>query len=332
MADTGEHINFQDLRREAREWVIWIRSGEATAEDTAALLRWRARSADHSAALSEAIALRRLVAIAGKDEPLSAAVQGLAFMPQRASQNVGHGGIGRRAFLGGAMAASAAGIVVVRPPLGLWPSLSELSADYRTSTGQRRTIALAKGASVELNTRTSVALASDNRLNRLDLIAGEVAVDAINPVKPVAIRTDAGEAVSKSGRYGVRLEGAETCVTCLAGRVEIVTALAGDATLRPGEQLSFASGALGKIVSVDPQKAESWRRGLLIFTNEPLSQVVNEINRYRSGKIILANSDLRSIPVNAVFQLDRMDRALSQIREVADARETVLPGGVVVLS
>src|SRR3546814_8243064 len=91
MADSGENPDFQDLQREAREWVIWIRSGEATAEDTAALLRWRARSADHAAALSEAIRLRRLVAIAGQDEPLPPAKWSLPFMPLRAGQYAGRG-------------------------------------------------------------------------------------------------------------------------------------------------------------------------------------------------------------------------------------------------
>src|SRR3546814_17298145 len=100
-----------------------------------------------------------------------------------------------------------------------------------------------------------------------------------------AIRTDAGQAVSNSGRFGVRLEGAETCVTCLAGRVKIVTAAAANAALGPGEQLTFASGSLGKVVSVDPEKAEAWRSGLLLFTDEPISQVVDEINRYRPGTI-----------------------------------------------
>jgi transmembrane sensor len=83
---------------------------------------------------------------------------------------------------------------------------------------------------------------------------------------------------------------------------------------------------------VDLAQVDAWRRGLLIFSDEPLSQVVDEINRYRPGRIVLANRRLGGIPVNAVFQLDRMDRALSQIREVADARVTTLPGGVVMLS
>src|SRR5262249_58154354 len=90
------------------------------------------------------------------------------------------GHIGRRAFMGGAIAASAAAAyVAIRPPLELWPSLSELAADYRTAPGEQRSIVLAGGASVELNTRTSIVLRpSTEATERIELISGETAVAA----------------------------------------------------------------------------------------------------------------------------------------------------------
>ena len=39
---------------------------------------------------------------------------------------------------------NAAGYLVVYPPLGLWPSLGELSADYRTVFSQRRHVDLCR--------------------------------------------------------------------------------------------------------------------------------------------------------------------------------------------
>lgn len=331
MADSDLPSDMEELRSEARAWIVRLRFGDATASDTAEMLRWRARSPHHASALSEAVRLHRLL-LKTAQEPSLPTAEIPPVVAKAEIRSAPRPYLGRRAFLGSAMAASIGGFLVVRPPLGLWPSLAELRSDYRTGTGQRQTIALAKGVSVELNTRTSVALASDDHFDRLQLISGEVAVDASNPIRPVAIRTGGGEAVSNKGRFGVRLTDAGTCVTCLAGGVEVTTASAAKATLGPGQQLTFGHGPLGKVASVDPVKAEAWRRGLLIFTHEPLSEVVDEINRYRPGKIILANSQLSGIPVNAVFKLDRMDRALSQIREVADAREINLPGGLVVLS
>ncbi|MFX8723624.1 hypothetical protein ABTM71_19355, partial [Acinetobacter baumannii] len=64
----------------------------------------------------------------------------------------------------------------------------------------------------------------------------------------------------------------------------------------------------------------------------PLSQVIDEINRYRSGKIILLNADLGRLPLDATFRLDRIEEAVPKIAHVFGARVRTLPGGVVLLS
>ncbi len=72
----------------------------------------------------------------------------------------------RRAFLGGGIAASAAAVAVygmVNPPLGLWPSLAELNADYRTATGQQEKINFGPLVTAELNTQTSIAIGARDR-------------------------------------------------------------------------------------------------------------------------------------------------------------------------
>ena len=331
MTDETEPSNYEALRLEAQAWVVWIRSGEATTQDTAEMMRWRAQSTDHARALAEAAQVRRLIARAGREEdaPLRPARVAL---PPSALRRGGHPMIGRRALIGGALAASAAGAMLVRPPLGLWPSLAELRSDYRTGVGQRRTITLAKGATAELNTRTSVALRSDAQSDGLELIAGEVAVDVAHPARPVTIRTSAGRATAQTGRFGVRLEGANTCVTCFAGQVGIVTTSDLRAELGAGQQLTYASATVGPVVSVDPLQAEAWRRGLLIFSDAPLGHVVDEVNRYRRGRIIVTNAALGHAVINAVFQLNRIDTAVSQIKDVSNAHVTTLPGGIVLLS
>ncbi|MEL5937822.1 histidine kinase, partial [Stenotrophomonas maltophilia] len=49
----------------------------------------------------------------------------------------------RRAYLGAALAAPASLVVVaaLRPPLGLWPSVTAMTADVHTGTGERLQIA-----------------------------------------------------------------------------------------------------------------------------------------------------------------------------------------------
>jgi len=333
MVDRDDRLDVEQLAREAREWVSRMTSGDATADDTVAMMRWRALSPDHAEALGEAVRLRRRVAAAGEVLRADPATRGLVssdpmVRPSRRSAPR----IGRRAFLGGAVAASAGAVMLVRPPLDLWPSLADLRADYHTATGERRMIAVAQGLSVELNTRTSLNRRNGDDSYRFALIRGEVAVDATHPARAAAITTDAGEARTGAGRFTMRLEDGSACVTCYAGDVAVIDAANRQTRLLPGQRIVIGGASPGTVAPVDLAVAGAWRRGELIFNDRPLVEVVAEINRYRPGRIILADSALGRIPINAVFRLDRIDRAVSQIREVANASVMALPGGVVVLS
>ena len=124
------------LRREAKDWVVHLATGEVTTADLRALEAWRGHSAAHAQAYAQACRLWGQL-----EAPLRAmAPAGRAASSRRPARPV----LGRRAFLGGALAASAAavaGVAMVRPPLELWPSLTALAADYHTGTGEQRHVA-----------------------------------------------------------------------------------------------------------------------------------------------------------------------------------------------
>ena len=64
----------------------------------------------------------------------------------------------------------------------------------------------------------------------------------------------------------------------------------------------------------------------------PLSQVVEEVNRYRPGKIILLNNDLARRKVVAGFRVDQIDDVVTYVSRTFGARMRALPGGIVLLS
>lgn len=323
------------LRREAREWVVHMRSGEATADDAESLKLWRDRSPAHSAALSEAIALQRRVRAAGETMWATESIPPqVAARPVSRRRTPWHGIAlqaprTRRNFLSGAVAASAGGLVVMSSPFGLWPSLDEWNADYRTGAGQQRTVRLAKGVELALNTRTSIDVDRGSAL-AIRLITGEAVLSAAGPAALLA-RAGSGSVTARNAEFALRLDDGRACVICVAGAVDVTVH---GRTLRVAahQQLRYDAGGMSDVAAVEAAKALAWRRGLLIFNHEPLSAVIAELNRYYPGRIMLSGKALAATPVNAVFRIDRIDRAVTQIQGFTGASATNLPGGIILLS
>ena len=88
--------------------------------------------------------------------------------------------------------------------------------------------------------------------------------------------------------------------------------------LGPGQQITYADGqnALGSVAAVDTTTATAWSQGLLIFHDRPLAEMLAEVNRYRPGRIILANRELAQRTFNGVFHIDDLDAVLAQLQKL----------------
>ena len=76
---------------------------------------------------------------------------------------------------------------------------------------------------------------------------------------------------------------------------------------------------------LDLRRATSWQRGLLVFDRVPLAQVIEELNRYRQGRILLTNAQLGQRQVSGVFRLDSLDDALATLTAELHVQRTDLP-------
>jgi transmembrane sensor len=313
------------LRREAVAWLARLSSGETTAADAEALNCWCGESPAHAAAFAEANLLWNVLGSAARSVAARAAA---GKSPQRPSIT------GRRAFIGAAGAAAAAsiGYLIVRPPLELWPSISELAAQHRTGTGERRQLAIAGGGAVEMNTRTSLNLeAANGSTNRIELIAGEAVVTTgVHSSKPVIVVAAAGRTRAINAKFDVRFDGVSVCVTCLEGTVDVEHRET-TAVVRQEQQVVYDRQGIGPIVSVDPTPVTSWQTNVLIFRREPLSRAIEEINRYRPGRIIIVDVALGRKLIDASFRLDRIDEIVPQIVRVFGTRARTFPGSIVLL-
>ena len=310
------------LRREALDWLSRISLGNATQDDLRALRRWRDTSPAHAAALARAGEVWR-----GLEAPVAALV--------RARPARGHitARPSRRAFIaGGSMAAAAAvGVMMVRPPLDLWPSLAELAADHRTGTGEQQHLTLADAVSVDLNTRTSIAMRRVEQGEGLELISGETAITIKRALPTSFVVTAAdGRMSTYHGSFNIRRRDASVELTCIDGEV-LIECGGRETTLIIGQRMAYGAQGIGHIVGVDLANVTAWRDGMLVFRNTPLVSVIDEVNRYRPGRIILVDTALGQRLVTARFEIKRLDTVMGQIGQVFKVPVKTFPGGLVLV-
>lgn len=308
-----------DKAAEARAWLLTLTSGRATEADADAFRAWLRASPEHEAAFADQKRVWQGVGAAVQGE-LAAGAQA------RRAKAARHG---RRAFLGGALAASAA-YLAFRPPLGLWPALDDLGADYRTAAGEQRRLALGDALEVEMNTQTRINVAATaDGMPVVELADGEAEI-RLGP-KDAEVVAGKGRISGRDAVFNLRYIGGEARLCCLSGTARLVHAQ-GVFDVGPDRELRYDDVRVQPPVKVDPNLVTAWRQGWLVFDQQPLAQVVDELNRYRRGRLVLMNEQLGKRLVQARFSLAQVADAERLIGDAYGARVTHLPAGVVLLS
>lgn len=319
------------LAQEARVWLRRLTSGDVTEWDAQAFKRWKQESPAHQQAFDEA--KRQWQAMGPAIGKLLHNNHDAAAMHARNMRSGSSMRAGRRVFLRVAAGAVAgvAGVAIVRPPLQLWPSLSEWQADARTAKGEQRSLALSDRVNLTLNTQTSMRKETLNsETSGIELITGEAAIDLRGSGAVFNVVAGVGRSMAREGQFEVRNLDGKVCVTCVQGAVRIEHP-SGTVELKPRQQAIYDVDTVGRVAAVETATIAAWRKGELVFRQTPLGQVIDEINRYRPGRVVLTASSVRNSAVSGRFSIAALDGALLQLQHSFDLNARRLPGGVLVL-
>ncbi|MEC5344550.1 FecR domain-containing protein [Brenneria populi] len=203
-----------------------------------------------------------------------------------------------------------------------------LQADYRAEHQVRR-VTLPDGSNVDMDAGSAIALDYDRTVRRVKLLQG-TAWFSPAPVgerekRPFLVDASTGTTQAMGTQFMIQNSTDTTTVGVIEHSVEVT---AGEQSLRLQERQAarYDRQGLTRIADWNTQDSGDWRRGLLIFKQQPLADVVARINRYHSGTVIVAGETLRQRRVSGIFSLTDLDSALSAIRAELGAKEARLPG------
>lgn len=311
-------LNEEHLAGQARGWLVLLRSGRATQGDIRRLSAWRARSSAHAEAFRQAVALWDLLGPA-----LEAAAE-----PTPLRRSFAPVAVSRRAAIGGGMAI-AAGVGAVAFLAPGWADGGGKA--YATDKGETRRVALAGNGDMLVNTNTRVIVDEQAGECRMRLARGEILLRlAYSGPRRLIVTAGDHAATATDATFTVLRDGRRVRVLCLRGAIDL--SRNGEAIALKANDAYESRGGEGEVLrGADVQTAAAWRTGVVIFDNDALSEVIAELNRYREGRIILANRDLANLRVHGVFHLRNPDQAVSHIARSLNVPMRRLPAGVVVL-
>ncbi|UTW45453.1 FecR domain-containing protein [bacterium SCSIO 12696] len=217
---------------------------------------------------------------------------------------------------------------------GFWNHYEE---SHSTRVGEIKTVGLPDGSDLQLNTNTHAEVNYQDNARLVHLKVGEAHFNVSHqPDKPFVVYAGdiAVQAIGTAFSVHIKKDG-NVEVIVSEGTVELssIGNMAADnlptlSQLQDKKTLGrFGKGQrtlLADTVKTVEQKSDqeltkelSWRNGMLIFDNQPLGEVVQEVSRYTDTEIVVDES-IRNMAIGGYFPAGKTDILLSTLEESFD--------------
>ncbi|CCW17325.1 FecR protein [Sphingobium indicum BiD32] len=208
--------------------------------------------------------------------------------------------------------------------------------DYKTARGEQRTVTLADGSGLTIDTDGALDFRRDDANRTVTLFRGQIlARVAKDEARPFVVETRDGTATALGTAFIVRRDEDATTVTVIESNVRVCPAKASPETcsdLSPGDQVRLEQGRLSRLGRIDPGTAAIWAEGWLAVDDQPVAGVLLELNRYRRQPVRFDADELAGVRVSGSFPLADSDRALDGIVRLTGLRLSRAQDGFPVVS
>ncbi|WP_330969628.1 FecR family protein, partial [Lysobacter sp. A3-1-A15] len=181
----------------------------------------------------------------------------------------------------------------------------EESVAHATAVGEQRQVVLEDGTRMVLDTDSRVRVRFGVDARAVVVEQGRVQFEVgRDPARPFRVEVGAGVVRDIGTTFQVARRGDASQVALVDGVVVVSGTGRDSITLAPGQQVALsAEGRLGEVAAMDQASAVGWPKGELVFQQRPLSSLLEEMNRYSTTQVRLADPALGDIRVSGVFHM-----------------------------
>lgn len=183
---------------------------------------------------------------------------------------------------------------------------------YATGLGQTQAYQLADGTRMELNTGTRVRTEIGGGRRFVTLESGEAYFEVVHDAShPFVVQAGKRRITDLGTKFSVFLNGDNVRVLVREGRVRVesLPGAAGAAPIVVEAGNEAITQGLGALIFPKPDseiaRDLSWRNGMLVFDQLPLTEVAEEFNRY-NAKHIQVEGNARKIRIGGSFKADNV--------------------------
>jgi transmembrane sensor len=194
-----------------------------------------------------------------------------------------------------------------------------LRADAMSGTRETPVFTLADGSTMQLDASSAASYRFTRKERTVTLLRGQaffqVAKDAS---RPFVVEAGGGRTTALGTAFDVRLGEETTRVTVTEHAVDVAPQTLAGPSVRIDEGRRAVYGRDGNVryvIFADPDVALAWRKGQIVVDDVALAEVVEEIGRRFSGRIVIASPTLAARRVSGTFAVADADAALALLQE-----------------
>lgn len=320
---THESQDQDQIAVQARRWVSLLGSGNVEAAERERFMEWLAADARHAQAYQKS---HRVWTGLGQLGHLRETLQPEELKPvddvaaARTPETSRHSPALRR------WALAATVVLALLVPL-YWNFALRTPADqtsvYATRSAEIRDITLLDGSVVTLGAHSSIRTSFNTSSRNVELLSGAAFFAVAHDVeRPFFVKAEDAVIRVVGTQFEVHRGMRALRVAVVQGRVEVTRHnMSPSASSRSEVAQAVLSGGQTALLdkhnsTIEPiqtpvaRASASWRSGRLEYIDAPLSEVIADLNRYRTAPIRIASEEVGEMRITGSFRTDRLDQML----------------------